>query len=158
MGRKKITEHTGVKGSFRLQILEPDGRIVGDSGWHTNQITNEGFNKYLCQLIDDMAGSLQVSHMAIGSGGAPNATDTTLSGEQDARAAVTAASSATSKTVRFTATFNSSDNFVSDTINLANLGLFNSEYGGSIFAGNTFNSSSCATNQNVNATYDITFS
>jgi hypothetical protein len=35
--------------------------------------------------------------------------------------------------------------------------LFNSSSTGTLFAGNTYTSSSCATNQNVNATYDITF-
>lgn len=146
-----------VKGSYRLTISDDD-KVVGDSGWNENTITNDGFNEYLAQLLGAMAGSKQVSHMALGTGGAPATGDNTLGGEVEERAAVTAASSNTSKKVRFTATFNSSDSFLSTNTDLANVGLFNTSSGGSIFAGNTYSSSSCATNQNVNATYDISFS
>jgi hypothetical protein len=145
-----------VKGFFRVQLTE-NGKIVGDSGWKQNQITNLGFNQYLAEALGAISGSKQVSHMALGTGGAPAATDTTLSGEVQKRASVTAASSSTSKTVRFTATFDSSNSFVTAAANISNVGLFNSSSTGTLFAGNTYTSSSCATNQNVNATYDITF-
>lgn len=146
-----------IKGSYRLQISEGD-KIVGDSGWLENQVVNLGFNDYLCQLLGGMAGSKQVTHLALGTGGAPATDDTSLAGEVDARAALTAATSNTSKKLRCTATFNSSDNFVTDTQNLSNIGLVNTSAAGTIFAGNTYASSSCATNQNVNVTYDIDFS
>jgi hypothetical protein len=64
-------------------------------------------------------------------------------------------------------TFSVSDKNVENRIeafNKANLnvGLFNvsgpTTASGTLFAGNTYTSSSCATNQNVNATYDIIFS
>jgi hypothetical protein len=152
----KTNDSLKVKGSYRLQFTE-DGKVVGDTGWIDNQIVNLGFNHYLVSTLGAIAGSKQVSHMALGSGGAPAAADTSLAGEVEKRAAVTAATSSTSKTVRFTATFNSSDSFVTDTQNLSNVALVNTSSGGTIFAGNTFASSSCATNQNVNATYDITF-
>jgi hypothetical protein len=42
--------------------------------------------------------------------------------------------------------------------NISNIGLFNSSSTGTLFAGNTYASSSCASNQAVNITYDITFS
>lgn len=146
-----------LRGFYRVQV-EENGEIVGDSGWQENQITNVGFNDYLCQLLAGDGSSKQVSHMALGTGGVPNATDTSLAGEVEARAAVTAATSSTSKTERFTATFESSDSFVTDTQNLSNVGLFEASSAGNLFAGNTYASSSCATNQNVNCTYDITFS
>jgi len=152
----KTNDNTKVKGSYRLQLTE-DGKVVGDTGWIDNQIVNLGFNQYLVSTLGAIAGSKQISHMALGSGGAPAAADTSLAGEVEKRAAVTAATSSTSKTVRFTATFNSSDSFVTNTQNLSNVALVNTSSGGTIFAGNTFASSSCATNQNVNATYDITF-
>jgi len=145
-----------VRGAFRLQIVEGD-KIVGDSGWHKNIITNLGFNQYLVSTLGGISGSKQVTHIALGTGGVPNATDTTLAGEVQKRAALTAATSSTSKTLRCTATFNSSDSFVTATVNLSNIGLFNTSSGGTLFAGNTYASSSCATNQNVNVTYDITF-
>ena len=152
----KTNDSLKVKGSYRLQLTE-DGKVVGDTGWIDNQIVNLGFNQYLVSTLGAIAGSKQVSHMALGSGGAPAAADTGLAGEVEKRASVTAATSSTSKTVRFTATFNSSDSFVTNTQNLSNVALVNTSSGGTIFAGNTFASSSCATNQNVNATYDITF-
>ena len=152
----KVQDTTKVKGSYRLQFTE-DGKVIGDTGWLENQIVNLGFNDYLVRSLGAIAGSKQISHMALGSGGAPAAADTSLTGEVEQRAAITAATSSTSKTVRFTATFNSSDSFVTNTQNLSNVGLFNTSATGTLYSGNTFASSSCATNQNVNATYDITF-
>ena len=146
-----------IKGMFRLKITE-NGKIVGDSGWKQNQITNDGFNDYLCKALGAVSGSKQVSHLALGTGGVPAASATTLAGEVQARQAVTAASSSSSKTIRFTGTFSSANSFVTATANVSNIGLFNSSSTGTLFAGNTFASSAVATNQNVNSTYDIIFS
>lgn len=150
-----------VKGVYRLQ-LEEDGKVVGDSGWHENQVVNLGFNQYLVSTLGAIAGSKQVTHIALGTGGAPAAGGTALTGEGavEKRAAVTAATSSSSKTVRFTATFNSSDSFVTASKNISNIALFNTsaQTTGTMFAGNTYASSSVATNQNVNCTYDIIFS
>ena len=146
-----------IKGMFRIQLTE-DGKLVGDSGWKQNQITNDGFNDYLCKALGAVSGSKQVSHLALGTGGVPAASDTTLAGEVQKRQAVTAATSSSSKTIRFTGTFSSANSFVTATQNVSNIGLFNSSSTGTLFAGNTFASSAVATNQNVNATYDIIFS
>lgn len=158
MKKTKTNDGIKVKGTFRLQITE-DGKVVGDSGWNTNLVTNLGFNQYLVSALGSISGSKFVSHLAIGTGGDPIATDTTLAGEQSVREAVTAATSSTSKTVRFTATFASQDSFVTASKNISNIGLFNTSTaaGGTLFSGKGFASSACATNQNVNATYDITF-
>lgn len=145
-----------VRGFYRVTITE-NGDLVGDSGWNENVIVNNGFNDFLCKTLGALAGSAQVTHMALGTGSAPGAADTTLEGEVSKRAAITAATSATSKTVRFTATFDSTNSFVTATKNISNIGLFNSSATGTMFSGNTFASSSCATNQNVNCTYDIAF-
>lgn len=150
-------ETSKVKGMYRVQI-EEDGEIVGDSGWHENLVTNLGFNLFLVSAIGAIGGSLQISHLALGSGGAPIATDTTLAGEVVKRQAVTAATSSSSKTVRFTGTFSSSNSFVTNTQNISNIGMFNSSASGTLFSGNTYTSSACATNQNVNTTYDLIFS
>lgn len=146
-----------IKGMFRVQLTE-EGKVVGDSGWRENQITNDGFNDFLCKSLGAMTnGSKQITHMGLGTGGAPAASDTSLSGEVQKRASVTAASSSTSKTVRFVGTFSSSNSFVTTSYNISNIGLFNASSAGTLFAGNTFASSSIGTNQNVNATYDIIF-
>lgn len=165
---KKIAEPLKIKGMFRVQ-LEEDGRIVGDSGWKTNQITNLGFNNYLVKSLGTGLGGVPVSHAALGTGGAPAASDTTLSGEVSTngsgsvvRAALTAATSSGSKTLRNTATFSSANSFVTASANISNIGLFGvsgpTTASGTLFAGNTYTSSACATNQNVNVTYDIIFS
>jgi hypothetical protein len=146
-----------VRGFYRLHITE-DGDIVGDSGWNENQVVNLGFLDYLTKTLGAIAGSKQITHLALGSGTVPGAAATSLAGEVEKRQAVTAATSSGSKTVRFTGTFASGNSFVTNTQNLSNIGLFNTSSGGTLFSGNTYASSSCATNQNVNVTYDIIFS
>lgn len=148
-----------VKGSFRLAIGE-NGEIVGDSGWHENTIVNLGFQKYLVSSLGGIAGSYaKVSHITLGSGGTIGATFTALPGEcVESRAAVSAATTTGSKTVVFTATFASSDSYLSDTKAINNVGLVGASAAGTIFCGNTYASSSVATNQDVYATYTIVFS
>lgn len=157
MGKKSTNDTINIKGIYRVQITE-EGRVVGDSGWKRNQVTNLGFNQYLVSALGAIAGSKQVSFLALGSGGAPAASDTSLAGEVEKRQGVTAATSSSSKTVRFTGTFDSSNSFLTSSRNLSNVGLFNSSSTGTLFAGNTYTSSAVATNQNVNVTYDVIFS
>lgn len=155
----KKSEGIKVKGAYRLNITE-DGKVVGDSGWVSNQITNLGFAKFLAGTLGALSGSSQVSYVGLGTGGAPASDATNLSGEVQKRKAVTAASNG-STSARFTATFGSSDSFVTATANISNIGLFaagTATTSGTLFAGNTYASSSVATNQNVNVTYDINFS
>ncbi len=165
----KRTPNDGIKikGMFHLQI-EESGKIIGDSGWRTNLVTNLGFNNYIVnQLGTSLTGS-KISHAALGTGAAPSASDTTLSGEVSTngsgsvvRAAVTAATSSGSKTLRNTATFSSANSFITASANISNIGLFGvsgpTTASGTLFAGNTYASSAVATNQNVNITYDIIF-
>jgi len=154
-----------IKGFSRVQITEdtPDGpKIVGDSGFcGPNQITNLGFLNYLVKLLGASAGSAQIGFVALGTGSAPNASHTTLNGEimsSTQRGAVTFGSSG-STTAQFTATFASADSFLAGASNLSNIGLFAATTtSDTLFAGNTFASSSCDTNQNVNVTYQIRFS
>jgi len=156
----KTKEKTGIRGFYRVHLINEDGSLAGDSGWKENQVTNDGFNNFLAKLLGGISGSSQITHAALGTGGAPAASDTTLAGEQSVRAAVTAATSSNSKAVQFTATFASAASFVTATKNISNIGLFatSTAGGGTLFAGNTYASSSCATNQSVNITYTINFS
>lgn len=151
-----------LKGFFRLQIEDgPSGKIVGDSGWVQNQVTNDGFKLYLSDNIGKSSGSKQIGYVALGTGAAPASNATTLPGEisgSTQRTAVTYANVA-SNTAQFTATFSSSDSFLGGASNLSNIGLFaTTSTTDTIFAGNTYASSSCDTNQNVNVTYQIRFS
>lgn len=150
-----------VRGFFRVQVSE-DGNLVGDSGWRENQVTNLGINQYLVNwLLGDTANGKSVTHMALGTGGAPASNDTSLAGEPtNSKRATVSTSVVSSRTAQFTAAFNSADSFLTASANISNIGLFNtsSTGAGTIFAGNTFASSSVATNQSVNATYQIRIS
>lgn len=157
-------ERIPLHGFFRVNIVNPgkDGgpdEIVGDSGWVQNQVTNEGFRCFMARLLGGIAGSSQITHAALGTGGAPAASDTTLAGEQSVRAAITAATSSNSKAVIFTATFDSSASFVTATKNISNIGLgaTSTASAATIFCGAAYTSSACAVNQNVNITYQINF-
>ena len=146
-----------IRGMYRVQI-EEDGSIVGDSGWKENQVVNLGFNWYLAGSLGAIVNSSQVSYMALGTGAAPAAADTALAGEVSQRTGVTAATSADSKAVRFTATFASVGSFVLGNSDISNIGLHRSAAAGTLFAGAAYASSTVATNQNVNCTYDVSFS
>jgi len=155
---QEVEDGLRLRGCFRVRLAEGKDKIVGDSGWHENQVTNEGVRNYLARLLGALASSSQIGYAGLGSGTVPGAAATTLDGEVEARAAVTAATSSSSLAVRFTATFASSDSFVTNTQNLSNIGLFATNTGGTLFAGNTYASSACQTNQAVNVTYDISWS
>lgn len=152
-----INDTIKIKGFYRVQIVNQDGSLHGDSGEQHNQIVNLGFLDYLCKLIAAEAGSKQISHLALGSGAAPGAADTSLAGEVVKRQAITAATSSNSKYIQFTGTFSSGNSFVTNTQNLSNIALANTSSGGTIFSGAAYVSSSCATNQDVNVTYTIQF-
>ena len=149
-----------IHGFSRVQIKE-NGEVVGDSGWcGPNQITNDGVLNFLVKLLGNSSGSIQVSHVALGTGTQPAAAGTTLAGEimsSTQRKTVTFANS-NSHTAQFTATFYSSNNFVTTSYNISNIGLFGTSTGGTVFAGNTYTSSVLNTNQDVNVTYQIRFS
>lgn len=162
MIEKQVQDGIRLRGFLRVQIEDgPSGKIVGDSGWIENVITDPGKQDYLAALLGNTTGSKQVGYIAVGTGTEPAGAGTALQGEvsntdaDKTRESVTVSVSASTK-VRFTATFASGDHR-SDTETLKNVGLFAHSTTDNIFAGNTYITSSAATNQNVNATYDITF-
>jgi len=147
-----------IHGFYRIQLEDKDGKISGDSGWRENTIVNEGFDDFLVRLISNTTDSKQIRYMALGTGGAPNVTHTSLPGEimGSTKKVQVTVSASNSKTCRFTATFNSSDRTVS--YDISNIGLYDtSATNAQLFAGSDYASSTAATNQNVNATYDIQF-
>lgn len=157
-----------VRGFYRVQITD-EGKVVGDSGWKENQITNLGIRQYLVDWLTSGSGK-SITHMALGTGGSPASDATTLGGEvfhqsanatTNSRAAVSS-SIVASGTAQFTANFASANSFLTASANISNVGLFETYLtslanAGTLFAGNTFASSACATNQAVNATYQIRF-
>lgn len=165
MKRKTPKEKIRARGFFKLQIAEDgaDGkpRVVGDSGWHENLITNVGFQNGIVSCLAGVAGSSQITHAALGTGTAPGATATSLNGEitdvAGARMAVSASLVGTG-TAQFAFTLNSGVYTAAKTI--TNVGLFQTSTtaAGSLYAGQTFSSSQLQTNQSVNGTYQLRFS
>lgn len=156
----KNNENLGVRGFFRAQIEDADtGRIVGDSGWRENQVLNLGIEQYILTWLVNGVGGKSVSHMAIGTGAAPASAATTLPGEANEARASVAGSIVSSRTARFVAAFNSADSFVTNTQNIANVGLVNTATvgAGTFIAGASFASSAIATNNNLNITYELRF-
>jgi len=141
--------------------LTEDGKVVGDSGWKKNLITNLGYQNYIVGSLGAIAGSSQASYFALGTGGAPVATDTSLAGELGDAAAnrfTVTPSAVSSKTLQLTGSLAS--NIITATHNISNIGIFavSTTQAGTIFAGNTYASSQLQTNQQVNVTYQIRFS
>lgn len=145
-----------VKGFMRIQIVDAvTGMIVSDSGWRKNTVVNQGFEKYIVGSIGAIGGSKQVAFMAIGTGGVPAATDTSLAGETGKR--VGASNTVMqSRTLQATAQFAGSD--MAGTCTIANVALADLSSGGTILCGTTYATSQWASNQNVNATYQLRFS
>ncbi len=182
--RKSHKDGIKVRGFFRIQVTEGDPnhpetlKVVGDSGvdengelingdgWRENLVTATGFQQYLALTLAGSAGSKTISHMLVGTGGAPASNDTALSGEithaTNSRKTVapTTAASGAGYNVSFAAAFNSADSFLTASANLSNVALVNTltTNVGTIFAGNTYASSAVATNNNLAVTYAIKFS
>lgn len=157
--RHTAKDTSKVRGFFKLDIVNPDGTIAKKGAWRENQIVNTGYQDFLMYLLAGSAGSLRPSHAALGTGTVPASNATTLAGElteTSARMALTTGT-AGSKTVQYTFTLASGVIAAASTIQ--NVGLFSgsTQAGGTMFAGNTYATSSLATNQAVNGTYAIAF-
>lgn len=152
-----------VHGFFRLQVQEEkDGKkaVVGDSGWCRNQVTDLGFQHYIVETVGSIAGSSQAAFLALGTGTAPAAAGTALPNELTDAAGCRMAispSAVSSKTLRMTGSLNS--NIITAGRTIQNIGIFavSTTSAGSILAGNTYATSALATNQTVNATYELRF-
>ena len=158
--KKKTSSAINVKGLFRLRINE-GGKVVGDSGWVENTVTNLGFQHYIVETVGAIAGSTQASFLALGTGVAPGAAATNLPGEltDAANCRFTLSPSVvSSKTLRMVGTLASNIITAARTIN--NIGIFavSTTNAGSILAGQIYATSSLATNQSVNCTYELQFS
>ena len=160
---KKQSEAIKVAGFFRLNIVdhsEGKAKVVGDSGWCKNLVTNLGFQHYLVETAGAIAGSSQVTAFALGLGTAPGATATSLESElsdaTNCRFTMTP-SVVSSKTLQMVGTLNS--NIVTANRTIQNIGVFatTAVTAGSILCGNTYATSQLQTNQSVNCTYQLRF-
>lgn len=145
-----------IKGFFNVQIKEKKtDRVVGDSGWCRNTLTNNGLNA-IAAIVIGATGSYAVGFGAIGKGtDAIVASMTDLKSKENSYLAVSPSSVATG-TARCTVSFDGSDN--SATLTIGEIGLFKTDSAGSMVAGNTFTTSQMTTDQTLNATYELRFS
>lgn len=160
-----MTQQITLQGFAKVQISEK-GKIIGDSGWIKNRITDYGLDECIGQLIVGGAGSKRVSAVALGTGTAPATNHSTLNGElvatntdaiRQAHAGVTVTTSnGAGVTCRWLGTFGSGDRTA--TYDIANIGLYSNTSGTGLMAGTTYSSTNVGTNQDVHATYEWQFS
>ncbi len=156
-----------VKGAGRLMCVNPDGSVAWRTPWIKNVIVNEGFDDYIIRGIFSTDSSKHIDFMALASGSdlVPNVTHTTMPQEITnsdgslTRKAITSISISQSKTVEAYVTFASgSDQHFSASMSLQGLGLYdNSTNTGTLFSWLTFATQQVSTNQQVNATYQLSF-
>lgn len=156
MRKTKIAEKSGVRGFFRIAITEDENgvnKVVGDSGYKENQITNQGKVNFLAEALGSISGSSYIGWAALGTGTVVNPASTALPGEltgnASLRMAVTPATTTYSGSsgVQFAFTLTSGNTAGTGTIQ--NVGLFANSVtsAGTIFAGNTYTTSALASNQ-----------
>ena len=56
----------GVEGFYRVNIVDTEGHVAGDSGYKHNLITNS-LTGYITQLIGQVSGSSVISYVQLGS-------------------------------------------------------------------------------------------
>lgn len=144
-----------IKGFTRLQIVDKKTRkIVGDSGWMQNQITNYGLNSCVVATPIKAAGSIQATGMLLGSGTNPASDATALDGSLTAYwGSFLQSTVISSLTARVTRSFDGT----LGAVTLANIGIFGNSTG-SLIAGKTFASSALSTDQDVNCSYELRYS
>ena len=155
MSKLRNRDSVSVRGFTRLQIVDrKTKKIVGDTGWLQNQITNYGFNSCLVAAPIGAA-SVQAAGFVLGSGAAPASSAVELAGSNsDQYSAFGQSSVISSMTARMTASFAGSN---STMATLANIGVLAASTG-SLICGNTFASSSLGGDQNINASYELRYS
>ena len=156
-----------LSGFARVRVAE-NGKIIGDSGWLKNTITDYGLDECIGQCIVGGAGSKRVSAIALGEGTAPATDDGTATLDQEIVAtnsdAIRQAYSGVTVTTndgagvtdRWVATFGSGDRAA--TYDIANIGLYSNTSGTGLMAGTTDSSTKVNTNQDVHVTYEWQFS
>ena len=149
MKKRKI----GVKGFARLQIVDKETqKIVGDSGWFENQITNYGLNSCIVAAPIGAASVVAVGFM-LGSGTNPASDAAALPLSNTDYYSTFGGSVISSLTARMTQSFDGS----LGAATLANIGVFAAS-SGTVLAGKSYASSALATSQSVNCTYEWRYS
>jgi len=158
--------YTAVDGFYRVNIVDQDGAIKGDSGWKHNLITNGGLTSYISYVFGSIAGSSYVNRMQLGSLQSALATNaSSLPGEYGKSLMATVASSqcttransTSGDTVRFLATFVSNSIISTTNQTIACIGLYATTNQSSVFCGGSFTASTLGQSQAINCSYDVVF-
>jgi len=147
-----------VRGFSRIQIGDgKTGKIVGDSKWRKNTITNDGLDNYVAGCVGKSGGSKQYQYMGLGTQtNTVNATQSELSGPLTTEVRLTMSpSTIATGTFQGTATWSSNAHTASSAI--GGIAMYNTSAAGSMGAGNTYDVSTWASNQNISATYQLRF-
>ena len=155
MSRKKhIGNDVGVKGFFRVNIVDKKSRkVVGDSGWVENQVTNYGLESCICAAPIG-AGSVQVAGILLGSGTGVDSDGTNLQASASSYWAAFAQSTVVSSlTARMTCSFDGT----LDATTLREIGI-KAVSTDTVIAAKSFASSAITTDQDVNCTYELRYS
>jgi hypothetical protein len=155
---KKKHDSIQLKGFFRAQIVDKKTKkIVGDSGWNQNVITNAGFESCIVALpFDGITNSAQGSYMILGDGTDPATDATSLPGANtDLVSSFAGVSVVASLTARATQVFEGSDSTMAA---LKNIGILLDATNGSLLCGQSFPTSALSSDQQVNASYELRFS
>lgn len=147
-----------VRGFFRAQLVNhKTKKIVGDSGWIRNTVTNFGLNNACAGAAIGASGSVQTGTAILATQStAVNATQISMVGTENAAVALTPSTVATG-TARNTCSFAGSDN--SDTLTIGSIGLHSNSNGATdLIAGQTMSTSQMVTNQDLNITHELRFS
>ena len=156
-------QNFGLQAFAKVEIKE-NGKLIGDSGWTKNVITDYGLNEGFIHVLLGSAGSAPATAAALGSGGAPSTNDTTLPSiledETNSRDALTqsiiSTNDAAGVTARWYGTFLSSESQFSTSHAIDNIGLYASTAtdAGSLLCGAAYTQSTLDTNQDVEYSYE----
>lgn len=152
---KESGQGVSVRGFYRLMLHNVrTGRKVY-TPWRQNVITADGFQSYIVQSIGSGLTGKTVSHMQLASQtAAPSSSQTSASGEFEARKAVTN-SFVANGTLRATASWNTNEATQSA---VAAVALYNTSSSGTAGSIATFTASTKTTDQTLNVTYEWRFS
>jgi len=158
--KSKVTEVT-VKGFFRGQLINNEtGKIEGDTGWRQNKLSTAGLVN-IARLLGGVAGSYIVGYACLGTQtDAVDMAQSVLTGSVNSYRAITTSTSGAA-TLTLTASFAGTSLATTVNVNAVALHSTNASAGLialQLFGTNATNgSSSWATNQDFNLTYQLRF-
>ena len=141
----------------RVQIVDKKTKkIVGDSGWGKNMLTNYGFICCIGGAVIGAANSVQAGYLALGASGEPASSATVLPGlNSDQISSFAQSSMSNTLTAQMSQVFDGAE---SSMAVISNIGVLPGTASScSLIAGMSYASSSLGADQDVNATYRFVY-